>query len=100
VTTRKVLLDSNVWRYVADFGDASDLEEACAATGTAVVVVPALVFEARGLQDDDTRKKILALLARPAWTRLMPEAYLETEDIKAIVRRHRPEWLIASDCDA
>jgi hypothetical protein len=96
MTTPKVLLDSNVWRYIADFGDLASLEQTCGASGIEIVVAPALVFEARGLLDDVTRKKILALLSLPAWARLMPEAYLEAEEVKAIVRRHRPEWVIAN----
>src|SRR5688500_9649674 len=91
----KVLFDSNLWRYLADYGERSDLESACAASGIEVVVAPALVFEARRLRDDATRKKILALLAHENWTRLLPEAYLEVEEIKAIVRRSRPEWIVA-----
>lgn len=91
----RALLDSNVWRYVADHGNLLDIEEACEASGFKIVVAPALVFEARRLRDDVTRKKILALLAHPKWTRLMPEAFLEAEEFKAIVRRRRPNWLIA-----
>jgi putative intracellular protease/amidase len=59
----RVLLDSNVWRYLVDHGDLHALKAAATAAGVEIVVVPGLVFEARLLRDDATRKKILAWLA-------------------------------------
>jgi hypothetical protein len=88
----RVLLDSNVRRYLVDHGDLHALEAAATAAGVEIVVVPGLVFEARLLRDDATRKKILAWLAHAAWTRLMPQTYLEAEEFKAIVHRRRPAW--------
>jgi hypothetical protein len=90
----KVLLDSNVWRYVANQNAGGALEQCALKSDVQLVVVPALVFEARGLKDDPVRKAILKLLAHPAWTRLMPEAFLEAQEIKTTIRRFRPEWLI------
>jgi hypothetical protein len=90
----KVLLDSNVWRYVADHSDGAELASRSAEFGTEIVVAPSLVFEARALKDDTMRKKILELLSLPSWRRLMPETFLEAEEIKNIVRRLRPEWLV------
>lgn len=90
----KVLLDSNVWRYVADQNAGEELEQYALESDVQLVVVPALVFEARELKDDPVRKSILRLLAHPAWTRLMPEAFLEAQEIKTAIRRFRPEWLI------
>ena len=90
----KILLDSNVWRYVANQNAGAALEECALRSYVQLVVAPALVFEARGLRDDPVRKEILKLLAQPAWTRLMPEAFLEAQEIKTAIRRLRPEWLI------
>lgn len=90
----KVLLDSNVWRYVADQDAGPDLMSQSVEERIEIVVVPALVFEARELKDITSRRKLLGLLAHENWRRLMPEAYLEAEEIKAIVHRLRPEWLV------
>lgn len=90
----KVLLDSNVWRYVADQEASGALRQAAAESGAELVVVPALIYEARNLEDISLRKRILRLLASPYWIRLMPEVLLEAEEIKNIVRRFRGEWLI------
>jgi hypothetical protein len=92
----KVLFDSNVWRYVANQDAGAALELCALENDVHVVVVPALVFEARGLRDDPVRKAILKLLARRTWKRLMPEAFLEAQEIKTAIRRYRPEWLIRS----
>jgi hypothetical protein len=92
----KVLLDSNVWRYFADHDGGNELVTIAKVQGIEIAVAPALVFEARALMDELTRKKILKLLANPSWKRVMPEAFLEAEEFKAIVRHFRPEWLIAS----
>ncbi|HET6978659.1 MAG TPA: hypothetical protein VFI24_20175 [Pyrinomonadaceae bacterium] len=92
----KVLLDSNVWRYVANQNAGAALEQCALKSDVQLVVVPALVFEARKLKDDPVRNAILKLLAHPAWTRLMPEAFLEAQEIKTAIRRFRPDWLIPS----
>src|ERR1041385_6385602 len=92
----KVMLDSNVWRYVANQNAGAALEQCALKNDVHVVVVPALVFEARELKDDPVRKAILKLLANPTWTRLMPEAFLEAQEIKTAIRYFRPEWLIPS----
>ena len=48
----KVLLDSNVWRYVANQNAGAALELCALKNDVHVVVVPALVFEARELLRD------------------------------------------------
>lgn len=90
----RVMLDSNLWRYVADANAGHVLEQRATNAGVEIAVVPMLVAEARGLKDDATRRAILGLLARETWTRLMPEAFLESQEIKDVIRRHRPQWMI------
>lgn len=92
----KVMLDSNVWRYIADRNAYDSLAQCVSNNDVEIVVAPALVFEVRGLLDEPVRKGILRLLSLPDWTRLMPEVFLEAEEIKAAIRRFRPEWLIAN----
>jgi hypothetical protein len=90
----RVLLDSNVWRYIADNSAGEEIQKGAADSGVEIVVVPALVFETGELMDTPVRKDILQLLSHPAWTRLMPESFLEAEEIKACIKRFRPEWII------
>lgn len=91
----KMLLDSNVWRYIVNENAQGDLERTSRECGVEVVVVPALIFEARDFKDDTLRKSLLRVLTNPGWTRLMPDAFLEAEEIKSVVRRFRPEWLVS-----
>lgn len=100
----KVFLDTNIWRYIADTGAFNTLVETASNNGIELVVAPALVHEVRQLRDDTLRKKILNIIASPRLVRLMPEIYLEAEDIKKIMEKYRREWLIpnpdGSECDS
>jgi hypothetical protein len=91
----RVLLDSNVWRYIVDFSDIDSLAEAAYQAGVEITVTPAVVNEALRLNDEVLRPNILRALADSRWTRLMPEAFLEADEIKSAIRRLRPHWLIA-----
>lgn len=90
----KVLLDSNVWRYLADQNASAALQKCVTESDIEIVVTPSLVFETLELLNEPVRKSILKLQALPIWTRLMPETFLEIEEIKASIRRYRPEWII------
>jgi hypothetical protein len=90
----KVFLDTNIWRYIADAGAFSTLESTASYNGIELVVAPALVYEVSNFRDDSLRKKILKMIASPSMVRLMPEAYLEAEEIKKMVEKYRQDWLI------
>lgn len=90
----KVLLDTNIWRYIADADVFSTLESIASDNGIELVVAPALVYEVINLRDDSLRKKILKMIGSPSLVRLMPEAYLEAKDIKTVIEKYRQDWLI------
>lgn len=90
----KVFLDTNLWRYIADTDAFNTLEKISSDSGIELVVAPALVNEVRQFRDDNLRKKILKMIASPSMVRLMPEAYLEAEEIKAVIEKYRKEWLV------
>lgn len=90
----KVLLDSNVWRYLVDQNASAALEKCITESDIQIVVTPSLVFETFELLNEPLRKSILKLQALPSWTRLMPDTFLEMEEIKASIRRYRPEWIV------
>jgi hypothetical protein len=99
----KVFLDTNIWRYIADAGAFNTLVETASNNGIELVVAPALVHEVRQLRDDTLRKEILKIITSPSLVRLMPEAYLEAEDIKKVMEKYRRGWLTqnpdGSECD-
>lgn len=89
----RVLLDTNVWRYVVDSGRLATLEQAARKSRTSVVIAPAVLYEVALTVDPVMRRDLLRTLILPAWKRLMPEAYSEAEEISLEVRRLEPKWL-------
>jgi hypothetical protein len=90
----RLFLDTNVWSYFADHDAGADLGKLARATGVKVVVSPAIVDELRGLPSAEVRQRVLRLIARPEWVRLLPEAYAECAEVKTEIQRLRPEWLL------
>lgn len=93
MTSPTVLLDSNVWRYFADFSSITELERCARRSGVTIQIAPSVVYEALRTGDPELRRRLIAFMVHGAWERLMPEAYEECEEIVGEVRRLRPEWL-------
>ncbi|MGE0315930.1 MAG: hypothetical protein AB7P21_30305 [Lautropia sp.] len=90
---RLAILDSNVWRYVADAGAELALIRAARSSPLRIAVAPAVLYEALRMRDADLRRRLARLMTEPGWERLMPEAYLEAMDVLDEMRCHRPGWL-------
>lgn len=90
---RKILLDSNIWRYVADANLEKQIINRMKKTGNCVVIAPAVVYEALRIKDDSIRRRLTSLMAMRQWFRLMPEAYYESMEILTEARRVCPEVL-------
>jgi hypothetical protein len=90
----KVFLDTNVWSYVADHDAGDDLARAARHAGAEILVAPAIVDEVRELPNEQARRRVLQLITRPQWTRLMPDAYSECLELKAEISRLRPQWVL------
>src|SRR6185369_3985699 len=88
----KILLDTNVWRYIVDAGALLRLQQAAGKSRHKVVVAPAVVYEALRTGDRAVRTALVRALALPDWTRLMPEAYSEAMEVRDEVFRVRPQW--------
>jgi len=89
----RVLLDSNIWRYVVDAGAQGKLLSAARDRRVSVQIAPAVVYEALRLRDVPLRNRLIALMTNRRFKRLMPEAYSEAMEILGEVRRLRPDWL-------
>ncbi len=89
----KVLLDTNVWRALADAGAGEMLRRVAKRSRAKVQIAPAVVYEALRTPDVGVRGKQLALMTDPEWARLMPEAYSESQEVLAEAKRRRPQWL-------
>ncbi len=92
----RVLIDTNLWRYLAEAGAGADLLRASVKGKNDIVVVPAVVYETLATGDPEVRSKILGLLSMRNWARTMPEAFLEAEELLGEIRRLHPEWLAKS----
>lgn len=92
----KLLLDTNVWSYIADAQALPTLLGA-RRRNMKFLVAPASVAEARRLSDVKLRRRLLAVMTHPAWQRLMAETYLESEEIKHALQAARPDWAIDGD---
>ena len=92
----KVLLDTNVWRYLVDSGRQSLLNSEAKKGGFQITICPAIVNETLRIGDAGLRRKVVELQTRRCWHRLMPDSYLEFEDMKSEMRRTHPEWILPS----
>ena len=80
-----------------DLVDADAIEElrmTAKRHGVGIVACPAVVYEGLRLADPRERAKRATALAMRSWIRTMPEAYLESLELRREVGRLRPEWLI------
>jgi hypothetical protein len=91
----RVLLDTNVWRYVADAGALDRLRQAAFARNIRIQVAPSTVYEALRTGDAALRARLLLVMTHRAWARLMPEVRDEAHEFLTEVRRLRPEWITA-----
>jgi hypothetical protein len=94
--TPRILLDTNVWRAVADANAGQRLALAAARRGLAIAVAPSVVYETLRFKDVALRNRILRIQTSRKWVRLLPEAFSECAEILAEVRRLHPNWMASS----
>jgi hypothetical protein len=90
----QILLDTNVWRYLVDSGQHDCLYQFAHRSCVQIAVAPTILLETLRLGDSALRKKIVEVQTRACWKRLMPDAYLECEDITREMLRCRPQWAL------
>ncbi len=88
----KLLLDTNIWSYVADTNTMPKLLVAARKTRTKFLIAPGSIDEARSMPIPALRIKLLELMTNKAWKRLMPEVFLECQEIKEALLAARPGW--------
>lgn len=93
IQQRRILLDSNLWRYILDAGFQGRLLRVARHGNVAIQIAPAVMYEALRLRDAPLRHRLVELMANQAFHRLMPEAFSESMDILNEIKRLRPEWL-------
>lgn len=94
----RVLLDSNVWRYLADAGSWAAVAATCRKRDLKVQVAPSVVYEALRTSDPLLRRSLTTLLTQSCWARLMPEAYDEAREFESEAIRLHPNWIRSGRC--
>jgi hypothetical protein len=90
----RVLFDTNVWRYMVDAGFESRLFQVTRRSNLSISIAPAIIIETLRMSDVSRRRKIIELQTRDCWNRLMPDAFLQCEDVKREMIRIHPEWAL------
>ena len=60
--------------------------------GIAILIAPSVLYEGLRSKDESLRNRLVELMTRSCWTRVLPEAYHESFEFYSEVRRLRPEW--------
>jgi hypothetical protein len=89
----RILLDTNIWRYVADARASPELLRIVRSGNVKILVAPSVIYEALRIHDPEVRRRLVSIMTLRRWQRLMPEAFSESQELVAEVRRLRPRWL-------
>lgn len=91
----RLLIDTNVWMYLAESVRPSALRDEARRHKVTIVAAPAVLYEVLRMPETQrvVRDQALAMIAADWWSRPMPEAYDESMELLGEVRRLRPMWL-------
>lgn len=90
---KRVLLDTNIWRYVVDNDSYGHLLRLARDGSYNVQIAPGVLYETLRLKDASLRATLVRLMTNSRFHRLMPEAYSESMEILREIERARPDWL-------
>jgi len=90
---RRVLLDTNIWRYVVDNNAQGPLLRLARDSSYDVQISPGVLYETLRLKDVSLRATLVRLMTNSRFHRLMPEAYSESMEILRELERIHPNWL-------
>lgn len=90
---RTIVLDTNIWRYISDADSAEDVAIAAKKSNFEITVAPSVAFEVLRTGDPELRERLSKLVCAPIWKRLMPEAFLECQEIKEEIMKLHPDWI-------
>lgn len=90
---KRMLLDTNIWRYVIDSQAQGSLMRLARDSLYQVQIAPGVLYEALRVRDATLRAALVRLMTNSRFYRLMPEAYSESMEILREIERARPDWL-------
>jgi hypothetical protein len=91
----RVILDTNVWSYIATRGETDRFEDFARERRLDVVVPPSILLEALRTSDATLRAQIVGAITRRGVARSHPstEARQLADELISEIRRLRPDWL-------
>jgi hypothetical protein len=95
-TKTRLALDSNVWRYLVDAEMVAELRRVSKEWRVEIVMLPAVLYETLRMHRGPVRDRVLDAQTRQIWSRAMPEAYSEAEELRRAIAKLRPHWLAAT----
>lgn len=92
---KRVIIDTNLWSYVGDFGQADALRHVIEQTGFTILLPPSILMELLRNPHAESRRRHVAAIGAVRGQRMSSEAELCANDFIRMVKRCRPEWLRA-----
>lgn len=92
-TPMRILMDSNVWRYLIDAERQGDIIQLAKSGRIEIQIAPAIVYEALRCKDHNIKRKLISFMTNINFKRLMPDAYSESIEIINEIGRLLPEWM-------
>jgi hypothetical protein len=91
----RVILDTNIWSYIAASGEADPFDEFARERSLDVVVPPSILLEALRTSDPAVRAQIVNAITGRDASRSHPstEARQMADEVVSEIRRLRPKWL-------
>lgn len=89
----RILIDTNIWRYVLDAGASGALLRAAEDSNHQLQIAPSALYETLRMSNIAVRDRLVHLITDRHITRLMPEAYSESEEIFGQISEHRATWM-------
>lgn len=89
----RILLDTNIWRYVVDEKAQGTLLGLARQSCYSVQIAPSVLYETFRLKDERLRSELIHLMTNARFERLMPEAYSESIEILEQIEQLRPDWI-------
>jgi hypothetical protein len=95
VSSTRIVLDTNIWSYIGQGGEADAFEELARAKHIGVVVPPSVLLEVMKTPDPSALAQIVDAVTRGArdWTHPPTEARQLAEEVVSEIRRLRPAWV-------
>jgi hypothetical protein len=91
----RLILDTNLWSYIADRDESRQLEELEDELGLTLIIPPSVLLEALDTPVEQVRARIISALAKSRRSRVhpLPEARQEAGEVVEAIRELRPRWV-------